>query len=191
MKRLLNKIADALARLLYKIATLDERTETPSPAPTETPGESAQQDPEPTTPEPEPEKPAASVDAVPFADLDWCWGGFKGGKAAPVGGVEIKSLKVSRDGMSYSWARGGCENLGASSSTDASCVAALFCRIGGKWEGGKFDWISTSRRTRDFKNISEGYNGWDKQAVGKADKFAFVIVSKDGKKRTNVIAQGV
>lgn len=129
-------------------------------------------------------------DAVDFSLLDWCWGGFKGGGAQLDDKARIMGLRVTSSGLSYSWMSGGCENLGASSKEDAACLACLFCLVGGKWRGGKFDWISTSRLSRDFKNISEGYNGWDRQAVSKADKFAFVIVSRDGKKRTNVIVCG-
>ena len=125
-------------------------------------------------------------DAVDYSLLDWCWGGFKGGGASLDGKARIMGLRVTSGGLSYSWMSGGCENLGASSKDDAACIAALFCLMGGKWRGGKFDWISTSRTTRDFKNIAEAYNGWDREAVGKADKFAFVICSRDGKKRTNV-----
>ncbi len=131
-----------------------------------------------------------SADEVDFSTLDWCWGSFSGKSASPVSGVEIGSLKVSSSGMSYKWKSGGCEKLGASSATDASCLACLFCKLDGKWKGGKFDWISTSRTTRDFANISGGYNGWQKDAISKATEYAFVIVSKDGKKRTNVIKAG-
>lgn len=132
----------------------------------------------------------AVADAVDFPLLRWCWGGFNGGKAVPAGGARITSLDVRSDGLSYRWASGGCELLGAASSTDASCIAALFVSIDGTWRGGKFDWISTSRRTRDFKNILEGYQGWDKAAIGKADAYAFLIVSADGRKRTNVLMHG-
>ncbi len=135
------------------------------------------------------ETPAASKDEVDFASLDFCWGSFSGGKAKLVDGCEIGSLKVSGSGLSYKWAKGGCEKLGASSSTDAACLACLFCKIDGRWKGGKFDWISTSRLTRGFENITDGYNGWQKDAVSKATEYAFVIVSKDGGKRTNVIAR--
>ena len=132
-----------------------------------------------------------SADAVDFAALDWCWGGFKGGSAKPVDGVEITALKVTASGLSYKWARGGCEKLGATSREDADhTICALFCKLDGKWEGGKFDWISTSRTSRDLKNIEGAYNGWDKNAVSKASEYAFVIVSADGKKRTNVIKAG-
>lgn len=130
------------------------------------------------------------ADAVDFAALNWCWGGFSGKNAKPVDGVEISALKVTAGGLSYKWESGGCEKLGASSSTDASCIACLFVRIGGKWQGGKFDWVSTSRTTRDFKNVRDGYNGWRADAIEAADAYAFVIVSKDGRKRTNVAASG-
>jgi hypothetical protein len=69
-------------------------------------------------------------------------------------------------------------------------VACLFCYSGGKWVGGKFDWVSTSRRTRDFKNIHEGYHGWSPTVFKNATAYAFVIVSKDGKSRSNVIRCG-
>lgn len=134
-----------------------------------------------------PKPPQSAEDAADYSLLDWCWGGFKGGGASLDGKARIMGLRVSANGLSYSWMSGGCENLGASSKEDAACIAALFCLIGGKWRGGKFEWISTSRTTRDFTNIAEGYGGWDKGAVGKADKFAFVICSRDGKRRTNVI----
>ena len=130
---------------------------------------------------------AQSADAVDFSSLDWCWGGFGGAKAKPVDGCEICSLKVTADGISYKWVKGGCEKLGAASRDDYDhTLACLFVRVGGKWQGGKFDWISTSRTTRDFKNVRKGYGGWRKDAIEAAEAFAFVICSSDGKKRTNV-----
>jgi len=133
---------------------------------------------------------SAHDDAVDYSALDWCCGGFSAKNAKPVDGVEIANLKVSSNGMSYSWKSGGCEKLGASSKTDASCLACLFCKVNGKWVGGKFDWISTSRTTRDFANINGSYNGWNPKALTSAKEYAFVIVGKDGKKRSNVITCG-
>lgn len=136
------------------------------------------------------EKEANSVDnkdSTMFSELNFCWGGFKGSNAAWDKNVEIANLNVGR-GMSYSWVKGGCETLGATERTDASkTLACLFCKIDDKWVGGKFDWISTSRVTRDFHNIETGYNGWDKDAISKATAYRFVIVSSDGRHRTNVI----
>ena len=125
----------------------------------------------------------------PAADepkLNWCWGGFNGSKATETDKAQIKNLKVSDDGMSYEWAAGGCENLGASSHDDADhTLACLFLDDG---RGGKFDWISTSRRTRDFKNIHSGYNGWDVSAFKNAKKVWFCICSRNGLVRTNLIS---
>ena len=126
-------------------------------------------------------------DAVDYSQLSWSYGGFKGGSAKLDSKARIYNLQVKADSMSYKWLSGGCENLGASSKDDYSqTLACLFCLIGGKWVGGKFDWVSTSRLTRDFKNIKESYNGWPKDAIGMASKYAFVICSSDGKHRTNV-----
>lgn len=58
----------------------------------------------------------------------------------------------------------------------------------GAWVGGKFDWISSSRRSRDFVNVYSGYAGWSLADVPNPCQAAFVIVSPDGKKRSNVIA---
>ena len=143
----------------------------------------------PTAPQPEePTVPGATVDAVDYASLRWSMGGFKGSKAVLHDGVEIGSLNVGRDGMSYRWARGGCEQLGAGSKGDHSkTLACIFYRDGsGAWVGGKFDWISTSRTTRDFKNTHSGYNGWNAAAFDAATEFAFVIVGTGGR-RSNVI----
>ena len=144
----------------------------------------------PTAPQPEePTAPGATVDAVDYASLRWSMGGFNGSKAVLHDGVEIGGLNVGRDGMSYRWVRGGCEQLGAGSRGDASkTLACMFYRDkAGKWQGGKFDWISTSRTTRDFKNIHGGYNGWNAAEFDAATEFAFVIVGTGGR-RSNVIS---
>lgn len=133
---------------------------------------------------------ASAGDDVSPSLLNWCWGGFKGASAAAAAGVAISSLRVTASGLSYRWAAGGCERLGAESREDYShTLACLFCRIGGVWRGGKFDWISTSRTTRDLKNVRDGYGGWRPDAIEAADAYAFVIVSRDGKRRTNIIME--
>lgn len=137
--------------------------------------------------------PAQSTaeDAVDFGQLEWAYGGFKGGGAKIDAKARILNLTVKADGMSYKWLAGGCENLGASSREDYShTLACLFVLVSGRWRGGKFDWISTSRTSRDFANIKDSYNGWPSNSIAAAEKYAFVIVSADGKKRTNVISCG-
>lgn len=155
-------------------------------APADEPPEAVQDGEPAVAPVVAPVTPTASSDAVDFASLDWCWGAFIGGSAKLVDGAEIGSLKVSGN-LTYKWVRGGCEKLGATSREDADhTICALFCKIDGHWQGGKFDWISTSRLSRDFKNVRDGYGGWRKDAIETAEAFAFVICSRDGKKRTNV-----
>lgn len=146
---------------------------------------------EPSTPT-VPSKPSTSdkadkADTSKFAELDFCWGGFNGKGATQVSNAQIADLKIGK-GLSYRWVSGGCEALGAPNKTSPDyTLACLFCKIDGKWKGGKFDWISTSRVTRDFHNIETSYNGWDKNAISKATAYRFVIISRDGKRRTNVI----
>ena len=131
-------------------------------------------------------KASANGDEVDFASLSFCFGGFKPKSDAKVC-AKIRSLSVNEKGMSYRWDKGGCEDLGCKDAKDANALACMFYQANGQWRGGKFDWISTSRLTRDFANIDGSYNGWDSKAFKSANHFAFVIVSKDGSKRTNVI----
>jgi hypothetical protein len=130
----------------------------------------------------------STADAVPYGSLNWSMGGFRGAGALQHSGAVIGSLSVKSNGMSYKWVSGGCEQLGATSKGDAGhTLACLFYKDSvGKWQGGKFDWISTSRTTRDFKNIHDGYNGWSPSAFAAATEYAFVIVGTNGR-RTNVI----
>lgn len=122
--------------------------------------------------------------------LDFRFGGFKAKDPQEVAGCRIGNLKVGKDGLSYKWLEGGCEKLGASSREDYSqTVACAFYwdEKTQRWVGGKFDWISTSRTSRSFKNIKEGYGGWDSAAFFAAGKHGFCVVSKDGRKRSNFI----
>lgn len=130
----------------------------------------------------------STADAVPYSSLNWSMGGFRGAGALQHSGAVIGSLSVKSNGMSYKWVSGGCEALGATSKGDADhTLACMFYKdAGGKWQGGKFDWISTSRTTRDFKNIHDGYHGWSPSAFAAATEYAFVIVGTNGR-RTNVI----
>lgn len=138
-----------------------------------------------------PEGEAGEQAAAPASPrLVFRYGSFDGGKAAESPSARIRGLKVSASGMSYAWEKGGCEDLGASSKTDYSQTLACafhWSDAENAWIGGKFDWISSSRTTRDWKNIRERYNGWDPDAFFGSSRVAFCIVSKDGRRRTNLI----
>lgn len=172
-----------LKRLLGKLPA-EAPAETPQPAPAETPQTAPAETPQ--------TQPATAADAVPFGDLEWCYGGYNGKNAQLADGCRISDLRVGGGKMSYRWAEGDCAPLGGPVKSDAVCIAALFVRdASGAWRGGKFEWVGTSRTTRSLGNIAGEYHGWPANAVETATAFAFVIVSKDGKLRSNVIAQGV
>lgn len=133
---------------------------------------------------------ASSEDAVDYSLLDWRWGGFKGAKAA-LSPARIKGLKVGSGSLSYAWERGSCSDLDAACThSNPCCTCALFCRVDGKWVGGKFEHISTDRTSRGLGNVQEGYGGWDPAALSRADAYAFVILDDGAKCRTNVITCG-
>lgn len=129
----------------------------------------------------------AHDDAVDFSLLDWRWGGFNGSKAS-LSSARIRGLKVSSGSLSYSWERGSCSDLDAACTHDKPCcTCALFCRVDGKWVGGKFEHISSDRTSRGLTNVQKGYGGWDPSALSRADAYAFVILDDKAKRRTNVI----
>lgn len=118
--------------------------------------------------------------------MDWRFGGFDGSRAVEDENTQIADLHMTRGGLRYKWKRGSLRNWGLA-DTDAGALACV-----GFWEGGtlvigKIDWISTSRTTRDFRNLEEGYRGWKPALFWGAKKRAFCIVSKDGKRRTNIL----
>ena len=122
-------------------------------------------------------------------DLVWLYGGLNASNAKEV--AQIKNLRVDIPSkkMYYSWVSGGCEALGASNATEyKNTYACIFYWDGAqkKWIGGKFDEVSTSRTWRPLANCTN-YRGWKWQPFASAGKYAFLIVSKTGSKRTNVI----
>lgn len=135
-----------------------------------------------------PENPVNPANPANPVEISWKYGGVDGSKAKEDPATQIRDLRISGDGLRYAWARGDLSNWGLS-KTDAGALACAFFWDGSRWVGGKFDWISTSRLTRDFKNIRDRYNGWDPDAFFAAKRRAFCIVSADGKRRTNLLEE--
>jgi hypothetical protein len=138
----------------------------------------------PDVPPATPDTPAA--DEADYSAFTWAYGGFNGARAA-LDKPRIESLRMNgMSGLSYRWAGPDLSAWGIA-HTDAAALACLFVRrADGSWVGGKFDWISSSRTTRDFKNLG-GYKGWTLAGIPNPCKAAFVIVSADGRRRSNVI----
>lgn len=126
------------------------------------------------TPAPAPEM--SDLEGAP--ELSWCYGGFDGSKTKIVEDAVLRDATLKGDTLSFSWDKGGCEQLGAPDAEDASVTMACLFLASGK--GGKFEWISTSRKTRDMKNIKEGYNGWPKDALADGGRLFFCIASTIG-----------
>lgn len=127
--------------------------------------------------------PAATADA----SLDFRHGGVRANPAEDPR-CRISGLKVGTDSLSFKWESGIPADWKRGSTAKGPMVlACAFYDEGGTWVGGKFDWIDEARTTRDFKNIREGYNGWNAAAFFAAKKRAFCVASADGKFRSNII----
>lgn len=174
------KIKKELARFLRRLGLAPTE---PAQTPAEAPQKREEAPDAATTPEPPP-TPVETRGGGPR--MDWRYGGFDGSRAVEDENTQISDLHMTRGGLRYKWARGNLRNWGLA-DTDAGALACV-----GFWEGGtlvigKIDWISTSRTTRDFQNLDDGYRGWKPALFWGAKKRAFCIASKDGKRRTNIL----
>ncbi|MBR0056238.1 MAG: hypothetical protein IJP66_02815 [Kiritimatiellae bacterium] len=127
-----------------------------------------------------------AADQVPFGSLSWSYGGVNGAKAAKTT-ASISGLSAGSQTMSYRWTGDTLRTWGLSDGNAGALACFFVQRSDGRWVGGKFDWVSTSRTSRGLENIYAGYRGWTLSGVPNPCLCAFVIISSDGKKRTNVI----
>lgn len=170
LKYIVTPIAKWWARLRGGIAT-----------PTEEPTAPSTSTPQPSTPSEE-----TYADEINPSLLRWVYGGVDGSRAC-IDSPRIGALRMGRN-LSYSWRAGNLAAWGLD-HTQAGALACLFVeRPDGVWVGGKFDWISSSRTTRDFANIYGGYQGWSLSGIANPCRAAFVIVDAQARRRTNIIA---
>ena len=174
MSKLKNKLLKILCRLAEYFLRDEAATEAPSEKPQEAPASAPEA------------KPATNTAEKPATVLEWAYGGVNGAKAQEDSRVQIENLSVAKSGMRYKWANGDLSAWGLSSG-DAGALACIFYRKGNKWIGGKFDWISSSRLTRDFKNVECGYRGWNAAEFFAASEFCFCILESNAKRRSNII----
>ena len=140
-----------------------------------------------------PPTPEASAhhDDVPYAALQWKFGGFNGDGVANVRGV-IASLNCSPTMLTYA-----VEDLPLSPSP-ASTVTCLFFQMpDGSWVGGKFDWACKADenywgKPRPLGHVGalpngDAYNGWNMPyPLARGTEFCFVIVANNKSTRTHV-----
>lgn len=177
---------DSLKKLWAKLLALLEGIDVnPEPAPTPTPEPTPNPEPTPQ-PQPEPQPEPSTGDEVAFSLLQWKWGGFDGSKSSNDGKVVVANLTSNPDNLYYKFVK-GLSGWGVTTATDYSktICAAFFKTSDGQWIGGKFDWVSTSRQSRDLKNPYKGYDGWNMGAFPKQTEVVFVVVHTDKKRRSN------
>lgn len=121
----------------------------------------------------------------------WIYGGVNGSGFQCVGNL-IGNLNATGNNMSYSWIVSETEAvqlLGSKEKTEADLLACFFVTTtSGEVVGGKFEWISVSRKTRQFGNILvKKYQGWSLANVPNPTKVYFCIANPKNGKRTNFI----
>ncbi|NLC82074.1 MAG: hypothetical protein GX748_12920 [Lentisphaerae bacterium] len=139
----------------------------------------------PTPDVPTPGTPSAPVDQLDYALLRWQYGGVNAG-GAKLDSPRISSLSCNGRAVSYRWDV-GMSGWGLSNG-DAGAICCIFFERGGQWIGGKFDWVSVSRTNRELTHC-EYYSNWGSSGIKLPwrGKVAFVVVSADGKRRSNVL----
>lgn len=141
---------------------------------------------EPPTPDvPPPGTPSATVDQLDYAILRWQYGGVNA-SGAKLDSPRLSSLSCNGRSVFYRW-EVGMSGWGLGNG-DAGAICAVFFERDGKWIGGKFDWVSVSRSNRELKHV-ESYSNWPSSGIKLPwrGKVAFVVVSADGKRRSNVL----
>ena len=137
-----------------------------------------------TPPTPE-TPPATGGDAMDYALLRWQYGGVNA-SGAKLDSPRLSGLSCNGRSVSYHWDV-GMSGWGLSNG-DAGAICAVFFERGGQWIGGKFDWVSTSRSSRELKHV-ETYSNWPSSGIKLPwrGRVAFVVVSADGRRRSNVL----
>ena len=134
---------------------------------------------------PTPGAPSATVDQLDYALLKWQYGGFRAG-GATLDSPRLSNLSCNGRSVSYRWDVGMAGwGLG---NGDAGAICAVFFLRDGAWIGGKFDWVSVTRTNRELKHV-ESYSNWPSSGIKLPwrGRVAFVVVSADGRRRSNVL----
>lgn len=127
---------------------------------------------------------AATAPASDTGDIDLStavWHGPNGSKAKVT--ETLSNLKIDSKQISYAISKGTDSwepHTGAKNVNQYSC---FFVFRDGRFQGGKFDWSTYSRKTRSLDNIKTGYTGGIVPRTGEDVWFCFMDLG--GTKRTN------
>lgn len=118
--------------------------------------------------------------------LDWAYGNCNGSKAVEdTSASGYRLTKFTFDGKTVKF--DGVGSMWGYTHDKHDARNCLFFRDGVRYVGGFFEWGDPSRKSREIKNITGRYGGWDPSRLARASEFAFCITDKAGKKRTNVL----
>ena len=112
-------------------------------------------------------------------------GGFNG-SGAVFDRVTLSGLSCNGKSVSYKFDTDLSE--WGLKHTEAGAICAVFFERNGRFEGGKFDWVSSSRTNRELKHV-ESYSNWTSSGIKLPwrGKVAFCVFSADGKRRSNIV----
>ena len=125
-------------------------------------------------------------DEIKFDKLQWVYGPHNGSNAK-LDYPRLSDLKFNGSRVYYNWVLDMSGwNIPYTEHRDSYC--AVFFKRNGRWEGGMFDWVSSSRSDRELKHVNS-YENWPSSGIKLPFKgeIAFVVVHKNGQKRSNVV----
>jgi len=113
-------------------------------------------------------------------------GGVAGGMSAPPESLPVSmSLTASVRGHSASFGYSSYNWPVKVVKVPVDAVVAMYRKVNGNWNGGKFDWIRQGgQSSKTLENIFNGYGGHTVPANG--EQVAFMWISVDGKQRSNL-----
>ena len=134
-----------------------------------------------------PDNPSPTPVPVPSGDIDLSsakWHGVDGRQAKVT--ESISNLTFDGKYFYYSPSK-GTESWQPFNPSQKNCnqIACFFVYRGGQYMGGKFDWSTYSRKSRESKNIRDGYTGGIIPVNG--EKVWFLLTDLNGKNRTNAL----
>ena len=118
--------------------------------------------------------------------LSWVYGGKNGSNAEEdTSASGWKLTKFTFDGKTVKF--DGTGSMWGYTHSNPKARNCLFFKDGDKYVGGFFEWGDPSRKSRDIKNITGKYKGWDPGKLAKASEFAFCMTDEACRKRSNVL----
>lgn len=109
------------------------------------------------------------------------WHGPNGSKAKVT--ETLSNLTFDGKAFRYRQSAGTSKWTPRTGEKNVNQYACFFVKRNGVWAGGKFDWSSETRNSRERTNIDNGYTGGIRPVAG--EEVRFCLMDLNGTKRTN------